>query len=208
MNSTEPPIVLTIGHSNLPYARFISLLKNAGVTAVADVRSAPYSRHFQHFNREALHEGLRTDGIAYVFLGRELGGRPTSSNFFCEGIADYEKMAAASSFKEGIKRVIHGATRHRIALMCSEHDPLDCHRCLLVGRALIEQRVLVKHISSKGCQISQEKIEDALLFASGRSTDDLFVSRHQRLAAAYKDRARKVAFAIDSTMRQVSAAAE
>ena len=72
----------------------------------------------------------------YVFLGKELGGRPNKRRFYCDGVADYKKMAQASEFKKGLDRVIEGAKKYRIALMCSERDPSDCHRCLLVGRAL------------------------------------------------------------------------
>ena len=107
--------------------------------AVADVRSSPYSRHSPHFSRDELRAELRSEGISYVFLGNELGGRPKDRRFYCEGVADYEKMAQTPEFKTGLDRVIEGARKYRIALMCSEHDPLDCHRCLLVGRALAQR---------------------------------------------------------------------
>lgn len=38
-------MILTLGHSNHPLARYVELLQAQGVTAVADVRSQPYSRH-------------------------------------------------------------------------------------------------------------------------------------------------------------------
>jgi uncharacterized protein (DUF488 family) len=122
--SATPVEVFTIGHSTLSYEKFLELLRVASVTAVADVRTAPYSRHFPHFNRDALRSELRLDNIAYVFLGDELGGRPKDKQFFCEGVADYEKMALTASFAKGLRRVIDGAKKYRIAMMCSEHDPL------------------------------------------------------------------------------------
>ncbi|MCC6781155.1 MAG: DUF488 domain-containing protein [Hyphomicrobiales bacterium] len=187
--------VLTIGHSTLPYERFLSLLRGARVTAVADVRSAPYSRQFPHFSRDELREELRSDGISYVFLGKELGGRPSEDKFYCEGVADYEKMAQAPEFNRGLDRVIEGAKKHRIALMCSERDPLDCHRCLLVGRALARRGVCVCHILSDGSMATHDQIEDRLLDLAGRTDDDLFATRSERVAAAYRERACKVAFA-------------
>lgn len=208
MNNIESRRVLTIGHSTLSYEQFLALLHDAGVTAIADVRSAPYSRHFRHFNRESLRDELRADKIAYVFLGQELGGRPKDSHFFSHGVADYEKMAMASTFKEGIERVVGGATRHRIALMCSEHDPLDCHRCLLVGRALAERKVSVSHILSDGRQTNHEQIEETLLSISGRAGEDFFAPRDERLAVAYRDRARRVAFMMSSISSRTSIAAE
>jgi uncharacterized protein (DUF488 family) len=190
----EATEVLTIGHSTLPYERFLSLLRSARVTAVADVRSAPYSRQFPHFSRDELCDQLRSDGVSYVFLGKELGGRPSEEKFYCEGVADYEKMAQAPEFNKGLDRVIEGAKNHRIALMCSERDPLDCHRCLLVGRALARRGIRVGHILSDGSVVRHEQIEDRLLELAGRTDDDLFATRSDRLAAAYRERARKVAF--------------
>jgi uncharacterized protein (DUF488 family) len=187
--------VLTIGHSNHPLAHFLALLRNAGVTAVADVRTSPYSRQQPQFNRDALRDELRLNGISYVLLGKELGGRPAGRQFYCDGIVDYETMAKASTFGKGLDRVIEGARTYRIALMCAERNPLDCHRCLLVGRALAERGVRVGHILSDGKTMTHGEIEDRLLEISGRSARDLFAGRTERLAAAYRDRARKVAFA-------------
>jgi uncharacterized protein (DUF488 family) len=187
--------VLTIGHSNHPFEHFLALLRSAGVTAIADVRTAPYSRQQPHFNRDEVRDELRLNGISYVFLGKELGGRPAGRQFYCDGVADYETMAEASAFSEGLDRVIDGARTYRIALMCSEHNPLDCHRCLLVGRALAGRGVRVGHILSDGSTIVHAEIEDKLLEISGRDNRDLFAERTERLAAAYRDRARKVAFA-------------
>jgi uncharacterized protein (DUF488 family) len=186
--------VWTIGHSAHSWERFITLVRNAGITAVADVRTSPYSRFSPHFNRDEVRDELRRDGISYVFLGKELGGRPTGQRFYCEGVADYEKMAHTEDFKKGLERVIEGAKKFKIALMCSEQDPMDCHRCLLVGRALAERGVQVGHIQGDGIIATQEQIENRLLEVSGRSSDDLFVSREDRLATAYRDRARQVAF--------------
>jgi uncharacterized protein (DUF488 family) len=193
--SSDTAEVYTIGHSAHSWERFIALLRTTNVTAVADVRTSPYSRHYPHFNRDELREELRLDGISYVFLGKELGGRPSERKLYCEGVADYEKMAQTSEFKKGVDRVLEGSKKYRIALMCSERDPLDCHRCLLVGRALGQRGVRVNHILDNGSVVSQAQIEDTLLRATGRSADELFASRDERLTTAYRERSRKVAFA-------------
>jgi uncharacterized protein (DUF488 family) len=187
--------VLTIGHSTQSYEDFLRKLRAARVTAVADVRSAPFSRHFPHFNRDALKEELRMDSIAYVFLGDELGGRPKDKQFFCNGVADYEKMARTEAFAKGLDRVIEGTRKYRIALMCSEHDPLDCHRCLLVGRALSEKGISLGHILGNGRTVSHGQIESRLLEMAGRSGGDFFETPQERLMKAYRDRAMKVAYA-------------
>src|SRR5439155_24000994 len=76
METAESHRLFTVGHSNLEAEGLLGLLRAAGVTAVADVRSSPYSRRLPQFNRAALEASLRAAGIAYVFLGAELGGRP------------------------------------------------------------------------------------------------------------------------------------
>lgn len=195
MEDAQSLSVLTIGHSTHPAEAFLTLLRQAGVTAVADVRSAPYSRHAPQFNSDALKSELRSAGMVYSFLGKELGGRPRDRRSYTDGVADYEKMAATDEFQRGLGRVVEGARKYRIALMCSEQDPLGCHRCLLVGRALSQRGVTVRHLLASSEIIDHARIEDRLLEFAGRAGDDLFASREERLAAAYRERARKVAFA-------------
>jgi uncharacterized protein (DUF488 family) len=186
--------VLTIGHSTLSIETFLAMLERVGVTAIADVRSSPFSRRVPHFSRNELRVVLKTRGVKYVFLGKELGGRPRAGNLYCDGVANYEKMAQEPDFLKGIERVISGAREHTIALMCSEHNPLDCHRCLLVGRALAEQHLSVGHILNNGRVAEQQEIEEKLLTLSGGATDDMFAAREDRLTNAYRQRAKHVAY--------------
>lgn len=200
--------VWTVGHSTHPYERLLELLRAAGITAVADVRTAPFSRHLPQFNKDALQSELRTDGIAYSFLGKELGGRPTDSQYYCDGVADYERMALSPEFVHGLQRVLDGARKYRIALMCSEQNPLDCHRYLLVGRVLAARGVAVKHILADGTIADHREIEERLLKSEGQHGDDLFLSPDERLIEAYRKRARKVAYAEQSDGSATHAAAE
>lgn len=186
--------VLTIGHSAQSVESFVQLLRQAGVTAVGDVRSVPFSRHVPQFNREALKETLAAEKIAYVYLGDELGGRPKARELFSDGVADYEKMAQIESFTHGLDRVIEGARTYRIVLMCAERDPLDCHRCLLIGRALKARGVSVRHILAPGETIGQDDIEQVLLAMAHQSHKDLFTPPEDRIAQAYRDKARRAAF--------------
>ena len=208
MAQRESTTIFTIGHSTLPYERFLALLRSAGISAIADIRTSPFSRHFPQFNKDSLREELRLDGIAYSYLGKELGGRPRDSQYYSDGVADYERMAMAPEFQLGLDRVAEGARNYRIALMCSEHDPLDCHRCLLVGRALTEQGTTINHILADGRIAPQTDIEARLLRISGREGDDLFAPREERLSAAYRERARRVAFAERPLNSSESTAAE
>ena len=125
--------VLTIGHSTHAFDAFTALLHRHHVTAVADVRSAPYSRFNPQFNRKPLTEALKVQGMRYVYLGRELGGRSDDLDCYEDGRIRYDRVAATESFKSGLARVVQGAAKHRIALMCAEKEPLDCHRTLLVA---------------------------------------------------------------------------
>src|SRR5271166_3609052 len=115
----------------------------AEIGVVVDVRSHPVSR-LPHFSRAELKQRLNAAGIGYIFLGLELGGRPRG------GVPDYERMAASPLFAEGLAKVEEMAARTRPALMCSEHEPLNCHRCLLVGRRLAERDNGLAHILRDG----------------------------------------------------------
>ena len=185
--------ILTIGHSTLAVSDFLSMLKANDVTAVADVRSAPYSRFNPGFNREALKGEVQKHGVSYVFLGKELGGRPADPACYENGRVSYPKMAETDEFKRGLERVIQGSATHRIALMCSEGDPLNCHRTLLIARALAERGVPVVHVTRDGRLEAQAEAEDRLMRLVGLS-ETMFRSRSELLAEAYGLQARRVAY--------------
>ncbi len=187
--------ILTVGHSNLDYGTFLSSLRHAGVTALADVRSVPFSQRFPQFSRPALQAALKADGVAYSFLGAELGGRPADPAHYRDGVADYEPMAAAPAFASGLDRVMAGAARYRVALLCSEKHPVDCHRCLLVGRALKCRDACVSHILCEGVTVTQDEVEEGLLREAGLDREDMFAPLDARLATAYRKRASRVAHA-------------
>src|SRR5580700_1730108 len=96
---------MTIGHSNHSMEKLIDLLHIHSVTAVADVRSSPYSRVNPHFNRESLRQKLKDSGIIYVFLGRELGARPIDSHYYEQGKVQFRRLSESSLFREGLDRV-------------------------------------------------------------------------------------------------------
>jgi uncharacterized protein (DUF488 family) len=135
--------LFSIGHSNIPAERFVALLRDAGVEAVADVRSTPFSRRFPWFSAKALAATLKQHDLAYLPYGEGLGGRPADASLYRDGVADYEAMAQRPEFLAALDRLIADAARHRLCLMCAEREPLDCHRCLLVTRALAERGLAV-----------------------------------------------------------------
>jgi uncharacterized protein (DUF488 family) len=187
-------VVFTIGHSTHPLEAFVSLLKQHTVTALADVRSAPFSRFNPQFNKDALARDLKAHGIKYVFVGRELGARSDDPSCYENGRVQYGKLARTELFKQGIERVIKGAGEHRIALMCAEKEPLECHRTLLVARALDEQGVEVAHILGDGRLESHRAAMERLLDVAGLPHEDLFRSRADLIAEALARQERKVAY--------------
>jgi uncharacterized protein (DUF488 family) len=180
--------LLTIGH---PGGRSLrGFAQGAGVTAVADVRSVPFSRWCPWFSGKALAQHLAGEAIVYIALGDALGGRPRDPRLYRDGVADYEAMAAREEFAAGPQRVVDEMAHHRVCLLCAEREPLDCHRCLLVGRALAARGLALGHIRPDGTIESHATTEQRLLALAG---GDLFRDGAERLAHAYRRRAQAVA---------------
>ncbi len=151
MTTPTGPGLFSIGHSNHPLPKFLGLLRDNTVEAVADIRSVPRSRSSPHFNRPALEAALAKAGIRYEFLLQELGGRPEGDEYYdSEGHVLYGRLAGGASFLAGVRRLVEEAKRSRVAILCSEEDPTGCHRRLLVGRVLATRGVDLLHIRSDG----------------------------------------------------------
>ncbi len=143
--------IFSIGHSNHSLEHFVELLRLAGIDAVADVRSQPVSKYSPHFDAAAISAALRRHGIHYVFLGAELGGRPSGDAYYdAAGHVRYDRLAESGAFQDGIRRLREGMQKYRIAAMCSEENPCECHRFLLVARVLEQQGTPVLHIRGNG----------------------------------------------------------
>ena len=132
--------IYTIGHSGHERATFLSLLACQGVNMVIDVRSHPVSRYMPHFSKDALSTSLRLWGVSYVYLGRELGGRPEGS-----------PIAAAVSFSRGVDLVMeYWRQAWRLVLLCGEEDPRRCHRAGRIAPELLSRGARVVHIRADG----------------------------------------------------------
>jgi uncharacterized protein (DUF488 family) len=151
-----PDVIWSIGHSNMSIERFLGLLRTHEIELLADVRTAPYSRHWPQFSRDALSLSLRSSGVTYLFLGRELGGKPDDPALRGPGgLPNYDAIAATALYQEGIARLASLAREWRTAFMCSEGDPAQCHRERLVARTLRSMGWQVRHILTDGT-IQQE----------------------------------------------------
>lgn len=192
--SDQPQTVYTIGHSTHPLDTFLGLLKQHGVTAIADVRSSPFSRFNPQFSKDALERSLKAEGIKYVFLGRELGARSEDPACYENGRVQYARIAKTELFDSGLARVMRGAQSHRIAMMCAEKEPLDCHRTLLVSRALAERGVPVMHIWANGQTESHGDAMLRLLDVVGLPREDLFRTQQELLVQALRRQEDRVAY--------------
>jgi len=204
-----PETLYTIGHSNHPIEHFLGLLRQHGVTAVCDVRSKPYSRYNSQFDREALKSALEAAGIAYVFLGKELGARSDDPSCYLYGKVQYTKLAQTALFREGLRRVRDGMKSYTIALMCAEKEPLDCHRTILVSRQLAESGLGIEHIHEDG---SLESHADALarLARSLKLREDqlnFFRSAEDIFADAYALQEKRIGYDAAAEARALEGAA-
>ena len=156
--------IYTIGHSDHTTAAFVDLLDQHGITLVVDVRSQPYSRWTSQFNRETLARDLDDAGIAYRFMGDELGGRPADQALYDPGQEhpDYERVGQTPAYQAGIDRLLELARAERVAVMCSEGDHRQCHRHLLVTQTLLGRGVRVLHIQPDGTTVEGEPVAQQL----------------------------------------------
>lgn len=191
--------LFTIGHSNHSLLQFIALLQRHHVDAVADVRSNPISRLAPHFDKRALKEALAANGIQYAFLGKELGARRSEPEAYEGRIAAYERIARLSAFREGLARVAEGVRKYRIALMCAERDPLQCHRTILICQHLrADFGDQIYHILASGELESHADAENRLLEEEGMaaSQTELFdtIGSDSALERAYRGRGLAIAW--------------
>lgn len=166
--------IYTVGHSTYNIDYFIKLLRINSINCIIDVRSTPYSKYGPQYNRESLKKSLNEKGIYYIYMGKEFGARRNNRDLYSkEGYLDFEKTSLDKDFKTGMSRIEDGINKgYRIAFMCTEKDPFDCHRCILVGRQFKEVGHNVKNILPNGNCITQEEIEKRLL-------DKYFPDRNQ-----------------------------
>ncbi len=190
--------IFTIGHSNHPADAFLAFLTKHGIDDVVDVRTSPFSRYIPHVNRGAIEATLDDAGIGYVFLGDDLGGRPDELDCYDDdGRVLYDKMAGTQTFEDGIKRVMRMADERRIVLMCSEREPLECHRGLLISQALMTRGVEVQHIMADGRVKSHDATVSELLPANG----NFFIDRDTQIAEALARQSMKFGYQNDAFRR-------
>ncbi len=188
--------IVTIGYGNRPSDVFVELLMQNCLEFVCDVRSTPISSRFPTFSRNELEGRLKQAGLRYLFMGDTLGARPKDPALYVNGRASYEAISASTAFREGIERVKRGCQRYRLALMCAEKEPLDCHRAILVARHLSASGLDVDHIDAQGNLESHADFESRLMRRYHLEQTNLLAdaSTAQVLNGAYERRGSELAF--------------
>lgn len=170
----EKKPLYTIGHGNRKSENFLALLKEFGIEYLIDVRSQPYSKFNPQFNQNELKFFLERNGINYVFMGDNIGGRPKDTSCYdSEGKVDYEAVKTKDFFINGIERLKTAYFKDiNVVIMCSESKPCECHRSKLIGRVLNTDNIILKHIDENGKVKDQATVINEL--NKGLSAIDLF----------------------------------
>ena len=186
------PTIWSIGHSTHSYDTFLALLVSNRIQAVADVRSRPFSGYNPHFNLERIRAELEANDIRYVHIGRELGAHREEYGPGRDTPIGFSEITSSDLFQSGLARLVQGAERYRVAMMCGEKDPLTCHRTHLIERALREFKpeFQVEHINSDGTIETVTEFESRLMRTNDVDETDLFMGRDELIMEAYRRHAR------------------
>jgi len=184
----------TIGYASHTIESFVATLEKFNITAIADVRSQPYSKFKPEFNRENLKKALINNSIDYVFLGDNIGARIKATECYKNGQADYELISKHPLFQEGIDRLLKGMGKFSIALMCAEKDPINCHRTILICKHLKKHKIKIYHIIDANTSEDHTKTEFRLMKLFHLEQPDLFMKDSERLEEAYSRQENKIAY--------------
>jgi uncharacterized protein (DUF488 family) len=190
--------IYTIGYSTWDFDSFAKILVDHRITVVCDVRSSPFSKRNSAFSRRELEAGLRALNIKYAFLGEALGARPSDPECYFKGQARYDRLAARTAFKAGLKKVIDSLARHRPVLMCAEREPIECHRTILVCRQLLSEGIVdIRHVLGDGKVELHADLERRLVRALNLEPPPMFATPAEwrvAIAQAYELQGRKIAY--------------
>ncbi len=195
----------TVGHSTYPVEHFLELLRKFNVQYIIDVRSTPYSRFASQYNSDALSAVLKKNGIEYFHMGKFFGARQEDKQYYPNNYLDFEMFRQSDLFKKGMLNIENGLEKYNIALMCTEKNPIDCHRAIMVARGFELDGIDVKHILHDGSEISQYQLNQQLLdmFFPDRNQLSLFDIGHEKtdeeyLTEAYRIRNKEIGYRLGS----------
>lgn len=174
----ENSTLFSIGHGNKSIDAFIAELKSFEIGYLIDIRSKPYSKFSPHFNQNDLKSSLQKNNITYAFMGDILGGLPDDSTCYTDGHVDYDKLKEKTFFKDGLQRLIIANEKNiKVAIMCSESNPEECHRTKLIGEELIRKGIELNHITrtkNKEKKLILKNQREVMLIIAPNGTINLF----------------------------------
>lgn len=191
--------LFTIGCSNQSFERFAGLLAENGIQAIVDVRSTPFSNYTPQFNQEPLKNQLKQIKLHYLYMGQEFGARRMEKSAYVEGKVRFERVFELQAFKHGVARLEKGLERGlRLCLMCTEKDPIDCHRTIMITRFLSRHfSIPITHIHDDGHLENNEAFEARLREQTGQQVD-LFMSTAELTEQAYQLIEKKIAYKVEA----------
>ncbi len=173
---TTAKTIYTIGHSNQSLDSFLKLLLDNGIQVLVDVRSIPRSKYASQFDSARLKEAITKAGLSYLYFGKEIGGKPSNPAFYdTEGYVLYDRIAQSPDFIKTIDRLIEGIAKYKVAIMCSEEDPTECHRRLLIGKVLSNLGIEGLHIRADGRIQSEQELSSKTTYSQNQLSLGLFV---------------------------------
>lgn len=200
-------MLFTIGHTNHSHEEFLELLQANKITYLLDVRSTPFSQFTSQFNKDVIAAFLKKNSVNYSHMGKFFGARPMDKSLYTEqGYLDFEKARASENFQKGLENVTLGLDKgFNIALMCTEKDPFDCHRAIMVARGFELKGIDVSHILPDGKIITQAELNNRLLdkYYPDRNQMSLFLeisslSEEEVLVLAYRRRNADIGYNIQN----------
>jgi hypothetical protein len=189
----QKPVIFTIGYTVGTQAQYFDFLATHHITGICDVRSVPYSRHRPEFSRDAIGQEAACRNIAYIFMGKALGGRPAEADKYVNGRISFRRIARSAGFQQGLERLRRGLGQgYRLVLMCAEKDPINCHRAILICRHLRSADLDLQHIMAGGALENHRDTEHRLMHIHGIQPE-LFATEAQLIERAYDLQEEKIA---------------
>jgi len=184
----------TIGYAGYNTNDFIDVLKRYSINALIDVRSNPFSSHFPVYNMDILEQTLKRNNIHYRSYANEFGAQQPERCFYTpQGYLDFEIFTASEKYNHGYQRIEDGLMKDYVfALMCSEKDPMDCHRSIMISKTFNDNGYSVHHLLPDNKFMTQLDVEKRLLnkyfpnrdqisfFAEQRSDNELITESYRK----------------------------
>lgn len=146
-------MIYTVGHSNHTIDYFIEIIKEFGIDTIVEIRSVPNSKYLKHFNKSNLINELSKHNIKYLDMSKYLGGRPEDKSVLnIDNKIELHKIEGKNWYQEAIDRLVNISKKSRIAIMCSEENPANCHRGYIISHTLLNRGEEIIHIRGNKIQ--------------------------------------------------------